>query len=378
MTNRSRHRESSYTPGRHRHAHSAVHPRGKPLHDPALDPALRRTFLPRLLAGMAGLLQDCSRLVASIGPRSTSQFRAHQRGLSGAASRLLQRASESLLRSAIEMLEQLLRPEDYSKAPPVGGSTARSLVLRWGSVAGLGACLAWPCLLGYWLSVAIFIVTGAICWGAYAALARLWALQQSVNLLTRQLDDLANQTNSIARFLHSGSAPQRLPETINLSSGDKSDAKSLVAATLNRLRFPRLLHAMEDSPPESGAIAPEQDDLPLAVIPAEQSGEVPTVRDLMHEWHDALRRRDLPCCRQLYALLVDVAPYDMVAPLPALLKTLSSQVQKTLRREFAGHVRRRRYADALTTGEQLEQLFPDSPVAREFERIRPYLSRRVS
>lgn len=378
MTPGNRHRESSYTSGRHRHAHSAVHPRGKPLHDPALDPALRRTFLPRLLAGMAGLLQDCSRFVASVGPGEPSQFREQRRGLSGAASRMLQRASEYLLRCALEMLEKVLRAGDYSKALPVGGSAARSLVLRWGWVVALVACSAWVCLLGYWLPVAIILATGTICWGAYAAMARLWALQQSVIVLTRQLDDLANQTHAIARFLHDGSAPQRLEETINLASGDKSVPKSLVAATLNRLRFPRLLHAMEDQPPESGAIAPEQNDLPPTLTPAEQTIDVPALPDLMHEWHDALRRRDLACCRQLYALLVDIAPYDMVAPLPAVLKTLSAQVQKALRREFASHVRQHRYADALTTGERLGALFPDSPVAREFERIRPYLNRRVS
>ena len=159
--------------------------------------------------------------------------------------------------------------------------------------------------------------------------------------------------------------------TIDLAAFGSGDSGRLAAATLDRRRFPRLATVIDEEPPFDGS---------LESVHSRDLGSSHAdlrARNLVAEWNEALRTRDLEVCRRLYATMVDTAPASTVAPLSTLLKTLSKEVERSLREDFARHVRDGRYAKAIETGQRIKRLFPDQQIARQYEELRPLLERRV-
>ena len=208
--------------------------------------------------------------------------------------------------------------------------------------------------------------------------ARLTAVVDSLNEIRGQLARMEQDRTSAA-----SSDPEDSVEFIDLASLGKGDPAPLTAATLDRRVFPRLVTTMSDesTPGVQPAIGAGSTVDPTAAIGLGASEQhLPiglTPRNLLDEWHVALRDADLATCRRLYATLVDTADPKIVAPLAILLKTLSKHVEHSLRARFAQHVKERNYARALHVGDEICKLFPDHGIATEFERIRPHLIRRV-
>ena len=206
--------------------------------------------------------------------------------------------------------------------------------------------------------------------------------------LTAAGDSLTEVRGQLARMeqdrMNAGpSEAEDSVELIDLASMGKGDPAPLTAATLDRHVFPRLVTAMSDEPmvgaePAAGA-GSTVDPTPAIGFGAREQRVTAglTARNLLDEWHVALRDADLATCRRLYATLVDTADPKTVAPLTILLKTLSKHVEHSLRERFAQHVKERNYAGALHVGDEICKLFPDHGIATEFERIRPHLTRRV-
>ncbi len=165
--------------------------------------------------------------------------------------------------------------------------------------------------------------------------------------------------------------------TIDLASLGSGDPGAVTAATLDRAAFPRLVRTMEDRPTPTAGTTPARTTERQQAGAREASTTGVTARDLVNEWNAALRAGDLIACRRLHATLVDTAPPETVAPLTILLKTLGKHVERTLRDNFARCVHEHDYAGALRIGEQICALFPGECISRDFERIKPHLTRRV-
>ena len=142
--------------------------------------------------------------------------------------------------------------------------------------------------------------------------------------------------------------------------------------------YPRLVTAMDDEPPASsgGGRGPMSRALPDEFNPLEPAAGV-TTKNLLRTWVIALRNHDLETCREIYATLVDTADPATVVSLATQLQQLNDQVERYLREMFSHRVRDRNYAGALEAGERIRSLWPHGAAARDFERIRPYLLRRV-
>ncbi len=208
--------------------------------------------------------------------------------------------------------------------------------------------------------------------------ARLTAVGDSLTEVRGQLAHLQRDRTSTG-----SSQDEDSVELIDLASMGKGDPAPLTAATLDRNVFPRLVAAMSDesmagTQPATDAGSTVDPPAAIGLGASEQHVAVGlTPRNLLDEWHVALRDADLATCRRLHATLVDTASPKTVAPLTILLKTLSKHVEHSLRARFTQHVKERNYAGALHVGDEICKLFPDHSIATEFERIRPHLTRRV-
>ena len=166
----------------------------------------------------------------------------------------------------------------------------------------------------------------------------------------------------------------------NLASRGENKADELTAATLDRSVFPRLLATMDDErepvPGTDGRTETRQ--TPQADYPEQLvSCAALQMRNLVNEWNVALRSEDLATCRRIHATLIDTAPTQTLAPMKTLLEKLADHVEHKLRRSFAHHVGEREFSEAIAVGEEIRRLFPHGAIAEEFERIKPYLLRRV-
>jgi hypothetical protein len=108
----------------------------------------------------------------------------------------------------------------------------------------------------------------------------------------------------------------------------------------------------------------------------ELEGGLP-LRNQLREWKVAVREEDLRACRRLHAALVDTVDPEQAARLTETLNHIATHTEQQLRTAFVEAVRSRRFSAALEVGEEIRQLFPESPAAADFRRLQPALRRRL-
>jgi len=193
-----------------------------------------------------------------------------------------------------------------------------------------------------------------------------------------------------ARPLAVPTSKQVLP-TIDLANAPMENADVLAAATLERGVFPRLVRAMEAEPPaqSSDAVSLMEDDsgdeIPVDALewfdgPLAETASVRSaaaVRNILRSWRVALRARDLPTCRRVFAALEDTADASVVDPLRQPLGELIARIERELRDEFTQRRRAGDFPGMLRVGQCICALLPERPIAAEFRRIEPHILRRA-
>jgi hypothetical protein len=267
----------------------------------------------------------------------------------------------------------------------------RTLYLITGAYVVIGFCVAIPAALsgdGLSAFLGFLIISGSL--AAAAVLSRVARLGLYLTCLGQSVKEMRDRMNLLEAAPGRAAGTTREPSGVQLwdladvGSGEPSE---LVAATLNRDRFPRLLDAMEEAPlPSAGSLSPSpgveaavagtaagltaEDDAPLG-----RGGPV-TVKDLMRQWRIGMRNADLASCREVLAALLDTADEATVASLRSELDQLADRIERGLRLSFREHLARRDYVGMLEVGERICRDFPNQPVANEFRRIKGALLRR--
>ncbi len=197
---------------------------------------------------------------------------------------------------------------------------AVTIITRLSAAVALIAT-AYALWTAHWLEACLggFLVGGAF--GAASVLRRFSAIDARMSEMARQLDDDRRRLDLLewslkADFSQDPNEPQG--QTLDPPSVSPVDPSPLVAATLDGNAFPR-----------------------LATL-AETGGAV-----------------DGP------SLQTNTPPVDQ-----------PDDTERSLRQSFSEAARRRDYPGLLTIGERMCTVFPNSPIAENFKRIRPLLLRR--
>lgn len=288
----------------------------------------------------------------------------------------------------------------------------RTLFVVAGLYVAIGlAVAASAALAGDRLSafLGFLIITGAL--GAGVMMHAVLRLTARTVGLGDRLDQVHERLFQMERRLERAdfstlrTATESRTQTIDLSTIGGGDPSGLVAATLERSRFPRLVTVIEtpvpmdeehstvnggvssttsagsraavgngSSEPPAGESEPAFDE--IEVLRFQATAHVLT-RNLLREWRVGMRDGDLAACRRVFSALVDTADTSTVLPLSVQLQELTRRTETRLRGEFAAAVKARDYARALQIGEQIKAWMPGEAMAEEFEEIRPHLERRV-
>jgi len=204
--------------------------------------------------------------------------------------------------------------------------------------------------------------------------------------LGEQADELAHALDEMRHCVLSGEASvsEQLREIkeaagvrmVDLTTFGSGDPSSLTAATLDRDAFPRLMKAMDDAPPPLAAASESVEKVvgQAELVLPERDG--PATKNLLRQWKVAVREGDLAECRRVLSTMVDVATREELVPLEAQLAALTARVERKLRSAFSAHVRNRDFAGAIAVGNQITELLPGTPVARDFEAVRSQLHQK--
>lgn len=244
---------------------------------------------------------------------------------------------------------------------------------------GLGI-LVWSVIAGGTLGVLLGFLGLGGALGATFIASVLIHLSADFSAAAESLDEARARLAQIEEKSLTGSAETSEPATamLNLAATGKGDPSALVGAMLNRSTFPRLIATMDDEPPaESGPTCSQGNH---AALDGSGSLTVSTgiaTKNLLRAWRVAQREGDLAACSRIYPILADTADAHTVASLTTQLQQLRNRAEKTLREAFSSRIHEGDYAGALQVGEQICNLWPDERIARDFERIRPYLLRKV-
>lgn len=169
------------------------------------------------------------------------------------------------------------------------------------------------------------------------------------------------------------SQPPQNEDTVDLGDMGKQDIAQITAATMDRSVFPRLAAALDEARQGREGIGS-----PGSAIPPDLDANKDLLtRNIYREWELARRANDLRTCRRLYAAFVDAWEPATAVAYRTELEALSVRVEEKLREAFRHHIHEADYAAAIEVGDEICELFPEFPIAAEYERIRPYLARRV-
>lgn len=232
------------------------------------------------------------------------------------------------------------------------------------------------------------IISGALSMGLIARTA----LQVLVRIahIEESLDDFAERIEGLMPLVaEDKSAPAvtaaKEVSVMDLAGIGVGDPAVLAAATLDRDVYPRLVSAMEQAPPDW----PIAEPTPEPSIGAGEvkdtrhapgngtNGSAARTRNLLQQWKVALADEDLAQCRQVFSAIVDLAHHDEVRPLRDQIRELEDRIEQRLRERFTYQIHSRNFVAALETGQQMTSLLGDRPVAAEFARLRPILTRRA-
>lgn len=241
--------------------------------------------------------------------------------------------------------------------------------------------------LGF-LMISGALSVGIIARTALHVLVRIASIEESLEDFSERIEGLIplvqNQSSNVGSVGSVARSVQPMP-TLDLSRIGIGDPEVLAAATLDRDVYPRLVSSIEEATEDatgfsnghgsSAAREPERATVEPASSPA--NGHSVTTKNLLHQWKSAMADSDLKKCRQVLSALVDLVEPDAAAPLRTQIDELENRIEHTLRDQFSRQVRSREFSAALETGGRLCELLPDRPVAAEFQRLRPILSRRA-
>lgn len=234
-----------------------------------------------------------------------------------------------------------------------------------------------------WLIIVVALAAAAV-------VNNVLRLGSSIRSAGQSLDELRERVERVERMLrdaresHSTKSETRMVDLAAMGPGDPSE---LVAASLDREAYPRLVTTMDDQPPAESAepvpawadhatgsngLAAEDD---RQRSPTTDTGGV-TTRNFYRQWRLSLRNGDLAACREIFAVFVDTAESATVASMRRQLELLADRTEASLRDRFSRSLREQDYAGSLLVGEQICTLLPDRPVADEFKRLKPLLLRR--
>jgi len=234
-----------------------------------------------------------------------------------------------------------------------------------------------------WLIIIVALTTAVV-------VNKVIRLGANIEQAGRSLDGLHERVGRIEGMLRdSRDPPSKTPETtvLDLASIGQGDLSLLLAASLDRDAYPRLVTTMEEEPPavsaertfSSSGQAISADN----AVDSEGSQHTPSLdtagitrRDLHRQWRLSLRRDDLAACREIFAAFVDTAESATVESMRRELSHLARRTEMSLRERFSACARGHDYAGLLLIGEQICTLLTDRPIADEFRRLKPHLLRR--
>lgn len=228
------------------------------------------------------------------------------------------------------------------------------------------------------------IISGALSMGLIARTA----LQVLVRIarIEECLTDLGERLQGLVHLMaaKSDSTTTSSPTTIlDLSAIGPGDPAQLAAAVLERDRYPRLVTAIEQADLGESPLSPLTPEIgsgktqPPAPSGTNGNGQSTRTRDLLQQWKTAMAKEDLVQCRQVFSAMVDIAEKEELKPLQSQIYQLQDRLEAKLREQFTVAIRRRDFAAAVQVGEKMTALLADRPVAAEFARLRPILTRRA-
>lgn len=206
---------------------------------------------------------------------------------------------------------------------------------------------------------------------------RVAAMADAVDALTARMPQTAHGTTIPGATSTFGTVSDA--DAVDLADVGRSEAGDLSAATLEPNAYPRLAVAMDEQPPAESDPEPGERTDPVLVSDNSGGGADAelSVRNLMRTWVVARRNGDVAACRRIYSVLMDIAGVDLSQLLSEQLSEVTDRARIALRDQFADQVRTQNYSAAIETGEAIREQFPDSTLVDEFDRIRPFLLRRL-
>jgi len=271
-------------------------------------------------------------------------------------------------------------------------------------VSGAGAVTARPLAAGLgFMITSVALVSGVV-------LGVLFRMRGEIAEITDILAEMRRrlaQSDRDADVEGENDAGEPVPdhtELMDLAASGGGDPASLVAATLDRSTFPRLVQAGDSAFPDGsnsryargaawGTVSATDEGVRTSlgelanrsvrprVMPggdggAERARIRPAGTDPRRAWEIALREGDLPACRDLFANLAESASAGVASTLRWQFENLARRIEASLRSRFAECVRNADYGEALSIGGRICTLLPGSRAAGDFRRIEPYLVRR--
>ena len=171
---------------------------------------------------------------------------------------------------------------------------------------------------------------------------------------TERIEDLVWRIEALEKSIETQGVP------VDLARTGAGDPEKLVASNVQRDGFPRLVSPGPAPSPERPATA--------------EPGDAGHRSREEHQWQTGFQSGDIAACRRSLDRLREVLDPERIVSMEEGLRAMGRARATQLREEFAGMVRSRNYAAALTTGEQIAELFPDSAMARDFASLRPRLT----
>jgi hypothetical protein len=281
----------------------------------------------------------------------------------------------------------------HEKIVKTARQTQRTVYLVAGLYVAIGLVLtAYSAIAGQVVIALVGLMIVSLAMGASVLLLTTLRLGRRVSAMTDRLERIDGTLDRVEQALANTAAAESTTTTaeeiVDLTTIGPGAPGVLVGAVLDRDRFPRLVATMDDAPHASSAAADasshkQPGDEPLTAsflkprADAQLDRDDRVHKDAMRRWRIALREGDLSQCREVFSMLVDVAAPELVADLEAQIVGLQGRIEDRLRSEFAARISSCDYVGALATGDEICVLLPDSRIARDFERIRPHLTRRV-
>ena len=276
---------------------------------------------------------------------------------------------------------------------PIGRTMMRLVLVVLCATIGLTAVVL-AAMAGGLAGLCITILIIGSAFGAVAAFRAIHDLRAqlaAVNLTLHALHRRLGHPQSSNHEAESNPDADPGTQTLDLAAIGSGNPDVMVAATLDRDRFPRLAGTMDRKPvagggKESGKVQPTDRLRAGTVQPrgADIEGEVgervyrAALTNLLRQWKLGLRTGDLPACRAALSALDATLEPESRAVLDAQLEGLGDRVECALRQEFARHARAGNLDGLLEVGDRIRRLLPERPVAEEFQRLRPHLLRRTS